>query len=616
RSESVETVNNIQAITSFSSFNTEERLLAELEELSDLQTGTRIILYNLKADNTGKLELDFESDPTDILNPQTLEIDLTSVYRPVQESVPLYCISLREYCSILFLKPRMKIVLRGKKVKTKLICKSLSQTETDRYKPHWLDKPLKITYGFTCSESSNEEYGIMMYHKNRLIKAFEKVGYQKQPNDLGVGVVGVVEVNFLQPIHNKQDFNKDERYNTFMSALAIKTNEYWNEKKSGSNSVSTNLGANPDWLWAQCDNCLKWRRLPDGINRQLPDKWYCYMNPDASHNRCEIIEEPEDEDLSLQHASYQKTFKKEMEQQKRKTRVEGHQMLIKKEKELIEKEEKLKQRVKTVEQICTEVTSTQIQERKKTEGLRRMLLDAKKREANQRKLILELQMKKSQVNKNQKELCKAAESLRVSNFETTALLEDASELTDGPTVSSTSGMKRKTMGSDITVSKRLIIKKEDTDEVVAVIPDSDEVIDLTEEDEQIIIPDPKLVQKNQLMEDIKPNIEELEAQVGTSEKEVSTGEIETQTDLDLDDSNTNPSKDKTLTEKQDKDLDVTKIELEDTKLKLEDANKRLKDLQNNVHSLLSIIVPGVDLGEATEIETIVTEMIRVNQESS
>ena len=33
-----------------------------------------------------------------------------------------------------------------------------------------------------------------------------------QPNDLGLGVVGVVQVDFLKPIHNKQDFEKDEKY--------------------------------------------------------------------------------------------------------------------------------------------------------------------------------------------------------------------------------------------------------------------------------------------------------------------------------------------------------------------------------------------------------------------
>lgn len=36
--------------------------------------------------------------------------------------------------------------------------------------------------------------------------------YYFQPNDLGVGVVGVVEADFLEPIHNKQDFKQDGKY--------------------------------------------------------------------------------------------------------------------------------------------------------------------------------------------------------------------------------------------------------------------------------------------------------------------------------------------------------------------------------------------------------------------
>ena len=48
-------------------------------------------------------------------------------------------IPIQEYCSILYLKPRMKIFLRQKKVETKLISKSLSRTETDVYKPSWLN---------------------------------------------------------------------------------------------------------------------------------------------------------------------------------------------------------------------------------------------------------------------------------------------------------------------------------------------------------------------------------------------------------------------------------------------------------------------------------------------
>jgi len=35
---------------------------------------------------------------------------------------------------------------------------------------------VRITFGFGMSQ---EDYGILMYHRNRLIKAYEKVGYQK-----------------------------------------------------------------------------------------------------------------------------------------------------------------------------------------------------------------------------------------------------------------------------------------------------------------------------------------------------------------------------------------------------------------------------------------------------
>ena len=40
--------------------------------------------------------------------------------------------------------------------------------------------PVKITFGY----GPNEDCGIMMYHRNRLIKAYEKVGSQKQVNEV------------------------------------------------------------------------------------------------------------------------------------------------------------------------------------------------------------------------------------------------------------------------------------------------------------------------------------------------------------------------------------------------------------------------------------------------
>lgn len=50
--------------------------------------------------------------------------------------------------------------------------------------------------------------------------------------------------------------------------------------------------------WAQCDSCLRWRRLtlaPAGAS-QLPDHWTCSMNPDPPFNHCDIAEEEMDVD--------------------------------------------------------------------------------------------------------------------------------------------------------------------------------------------------------------------------------------------------------------------------------------------------------------------------------
>ncbi|KTF89464.1 hypothetical protein cypCar_00013282 [Cyprinus carpio] len=76
------------------------------------------------------------------------------------------------YLSILYLKPRIQIILRQKKVQTKLIAKSLSMIENDVYKPQFI--------------SSGQRSG--------------------------VGVIGVIECNFLKPAHNKQDFEYTKEY--------------------------------------------------------------------------------------------------------------------------------------------------------------------------------------------------------------------------------------------------------------------------------------------------------------------------------------------------------------------------------------------------------------------
>ncbi|XP_075969811.1 uncharacterized protein LOC142972498 [Anticarsia gemmatalis] len=60
-------------------------------------------------------------------------------------------------------------------------------------------------------------------------------------------------------------------------------------------------------LWVQCDDCDRWRYLPNVIDRhELPKKWYCSMNSDPDFSNCSVPEAPlrlhDEEDLI--HSEY------------------------------------------------------------------------------------------------------------------------------------------------------------------------------------------------------------------------------------------------------------------------------------------------------------------------
>ncbi|XP_014736119.1 PREDICTED: MORC family CW-type zinc finger protein 3 isoform X2 [Sturnus vulgaris] len=329
-SDPAESKNSLKAILTHSLFSTEEKLLAELDAIIG-KKGTRIIIWNLRKDKNNKPEFDFDKDKYDIRIPEDLDETGKRGYKKqerLDQIVPESDYSLRAYCSILYLKPTMQIILRGQKVKTQLVSKSLAFIEKDIYRPKFLSaKTVRITFGFNCR--NKDHYGIMMYHKNRLIKAYERVGCQLKANNMGVGVVGIIECNFLKPTHNKQDFDYTNEYRLTIAALGEKLNDYWNEMKTKKNEEYPlalpveEIQKQPDQTWVQCDACLKWRKLPDGIEH-LPEKWYCSLNPDPQFRNCNVPEEPEDDDLI--HPTYEKTYKKK-DREKLKRRLEySHQM--------------------------------------------------------------------------------------------------------------------------------------------------------------------------------------------------------------------------------------------------------------------------------------------------
>ncbi|XP_060909470.1 MORC family CW-type zinc finger protein 3a [Labrus mixtus] len=337
---------SLKDILTYSPFRTQEELLKEIKTISssfpDSKTGTRIIIWNLRRTPTRTTEFDFLTDRYDIRIPSDVYEEMSeSDHQPgrVPSHIPESCYSLRAYCSILYLKPRMQIIIRGQKVKSQLVAKSLAWVRKDVYKPTFLNnKPIRITFGYNTK--SKDQYGVMMYHKNRLIKAYERVGCQIKANNKGVGVIGVIECGqFLEPTHNKQSFNETDQYRKTMTNLGIKLEEYWKEiryrrqtEDPNNNIPLEDATKRPDQNWAQCDTCLNWRKLPDGIEvSKLPEKWFCHLNPDPAFRSCEKAEEREDsdDDQPAYHKTYkqqEKVLKQREEREERRRRMEKVQL--------------------------------------------------------------------------------------------------------------------------------------------------------------------------------------------------------------------------------------------------------------------------------------------------
>ncbi|XP_035265608.1 MORC family CW-type zinc finger protein 3-like isoform X1 [Anguilla anguilla] len=321
---------SLEAILKHSLFKTEKELLQELQAINTMppmgSTGTRIIIWNLRSSKDGQTEFDLKTNRYDILIPHVDSGDVNNHQNTNKNSEPESRYSLRAYCSILYLKPRMQIIIRGQKVQAQLVSKSLAHTRKDRYTPKFLMKPIPITFGYGTKDSGH--YGIMMYNKKRLIRAYERVGCQRKGN--GVGIIGIIECDFLTPTHNKQDFDDTEEYRKVKHKLGEKLEEYWKQmrhtkkkKNPNCNMEIEDMEKSPDQNWAQCESCQKWRKLPDGIDAsKLPDKWFCYLNPDPQYRNCEAEEELKD---SEDEQPYKKTYKQEekQHQENRQQNAEG-----------------------------------------------------------------------------------------------------------------------------------------------------------------------------------------------------------------------------------------------------------------------------------------------------
>lgn len=392
------------AIQTYSPFKTIHDIMNRFKKIPNSTkggTGTHIVVYNLRKEQNAPYELDFNTDQRDVRvanvvtsEGKKLHFQQQRTGQGTQIEIPID-FSLREYCSILYLKPRMIIILRGSKVRSKLVESSLGHTMYDTYKHS------RITFGMNVDNPNL--YGIMLYHRNRLIKPYLRVGIQNQINPDAVGVIGILEADFLQPTHNKQDFDVNTNvYKNCILTLASKLETYWKSYKTRTVNRPSSASDLPD-TWAQCEDCNKWRRMPPHVKPDmLPEHWYCRDNIyDPRKNTCDAPEENQVEaviqnsvgDLKQVRAEERKKEKeakrreeeqKRLEAERKRAEEEQKRKHIEEQQRILKlREEELQRKNKEIE----EIKRAREAKKKAKEAQRRAALEEEKRLAAQSEAV-------------------------------------------------------------------------------------------------------------------------------------------------------------------------------------------------------------------------------------
>lgn len=228
---------NLETMLQWSPYSSEADLLQQFSSMKD--QGTRIIIYNLWEDDQGELELDFDADKYDIqvrgVNRDEKKIQMAQQF-PNSRHFLTYRHSLRSYASILYLRlPHFfRMILRGKDIVHHNVVNDMMLKQEITYKPQpGADGVPKdpnmiavVTIGFVKDAKDHIDIqGFNVYHKNRLIKPFWRV-WSAAGSD-GRGVIGVLEANFVEPAHDKQDFERTTILSRLEARLIQMQKTYW-----------------------------------------------------------------------------------------------------------------------------------------------------------------------------------------------------------------------------------------------------------------------------------------------------------------------------------------------------------------------------------------------------
>ncbi|XXG46714.1 hypothetical protein AAC387_Pa02g1488 [Persea americana] len=226
-------IDNFKIILEWSPFSLKEELMQQFEDIA--HHGTKVIIYNLWLNDDGIFELDFDDDDEDIRLRDEAKFGNNSKTKKEarNESHISYRIrySLREYASILYHRKfeNFLIILRGKPVQQHNIADELQFSKVIPYRPNLgigaKEVSVEIRIGFLKEAPFIKANGFNVYHKNRLIVPFWRVLHEGSSR--GNGVMGVLEANFIEPAHDKQDFERTPLLIRLETRLKQMILDYW-----------------------------------------------------------------------------------------------------------------------------------------------------------------------------------------------------------------------------------------------------------------------------------------------------------------------------------------------------------------------------------------------------
>ncbi|XP_068937743.1 ATPase MORC2 isoform X1 [Petaurus breviceps papuanus] len=111
----------IELIYKYSPFKSEQQVMDQFKKISG-ESGTLVIIFNLKLTDNGEPELDIVSDPRDIQMAETSPEGTKPERR-----------SFRAYAAVLYIDPRMRIFIHGHKVQTKRLASCLYKPRMYKY---------------------------------------------------------------------------------------------------------------------------------------------------------------------------------------------------------------------------------------------------------------------------------------------------------------------------------------------------------------------------------------------------------------------------------------------------------------------------------------------------